>query len=101
MYKSYPKQVDITSDLAGGDLNISDKREEAGSGGKYNLIPTAVIICKSAAGNPGSEALDCELRGGGRATLYLQCNEIHELAVEKIYKAGSSTETIVVLGENN
>ncbi len=92
----YDKQLDITQDLVGGDIDITTKMSVSGNNG-YHMRVTGVMIAKNASADT-VEALDCELRGGGRVVYWLKINEVYPLAVEKIYKATSTTEKLVLLG---
>jgi hypothetical protein len=100
MKKTYTKGVNIKSDLTGGDISIQNQLDTA-SNSNYNLIPTAVMICKNTT-TATVEPLKCRLRGGAdNLTFYLKINEIYELAVDKVYSVGSSAEDIFLLGDIN
>jgi len=98
--KTYPKGVSIQSALTSGDVSIQEKLDSEPNS-DYNLIPTGVIITKDSAAD-AVEPLVFRLRGGdNQITMYLKINEIYELAVDKVFKNGSSTEDIIILGEIN
>ena len=100
MSTPFEKFVDITTDLASGDVSIEDQLATR-SNSDYNMIPMGVMITKNSASDE-VQPLRCKLRGGDNdVTMYLKINEIYPLAVDKVYKNGSSTETIILLGVNN
>jgi hypothetical protein len=98
MRYSYEKAVDITTDLSSGDVGIPEQLKIATTS-KYNLIPTGIMVCSAT-----NQVVDvvCKLRGGDDSiTFNLQTNVIYELAVEKVYNSGTTTEKIILLGAIN
>ena len=92
----YDKQLDITQDLTIADVNIPTMMDTVGKNG-YHMRVTGVMITKNSA-VAEVQPLDCVLRGGGRALLWLKINEPYRLAVDKIIKTTSTTEKLVLLG---
>lgn len=98
--KEYPKGVDITSALLTGDVSIQNKLDTE-SNSDYNLIPQAIMITKNNAADD-VEPITFRLRGGDASILlYLKINKIYELSIDKVFKTGTTTESIVLLGAIN
>ena len=96
----YDRHVNITDDLAGGDIELPEKiRSGSEDGQRYNLIPTGIMVSNSAA---GIAAVKMSLRGDSlESTFYLQHNIPYRLAPGKVIKTGTTTNVILILGEIN
>jgi len=98
MKYSYERIKDITSDLASGDINLTEKRNNEADASTYNMVPKGVMVVKASA---AVVAIVCIPFGGTeQVTLYLNTNQIYDISLEHIIKAGTTTESILILGVN-
>jgi hypothetical protein len=97
MNNAYAKN--ITNDLTAGDVDFELKRKTAGSPG-YWFFPTGFIINPSADDQVQLKTIVCELFSTPeKLTLILECGKIHNLPLKKVYKSGTTTQAITVLGD--
>ena len=94
---SYSYGKDVTADVAAGDLDINDKIQTGVAG--YNFIPQAVLINNSADDTDEYKTIVGRLLANNAVvTLRLHCGEVHEIALGKIIKTGTTPNTITILG---
>jgi hypothetical protein len=92
----------ITTDLVAGDVNIREKVLVAGNSSvskRYNMHATGIMVVKATA---AIVAVKMALVGSEDVieTFYLNCNQIYNLAPSLIVKTGTTTETILIIGED-
>jgi len=95
--KGYRRFIDVTSAVASGDLNLTTQRNNESGSNDYNLIPQAIMIMAAASSVEDVVAKDFN---GNQVTLKLETNRIYEIGVEEIIKSGTTTETILILGDH-
>jgi len=93
---TYTMAVDISADLAAGNVNIDTKKAEATASG-YNFLQRAILINK---GNNDEETVTGIPFGQtSSVAMKLKCGEIHNIAFRQINKTGTTSTNIVILGE--
>ena len=93
----YSHGKDVTADVAAGNLDINNKIQTGDAG--YNFIPQAVLINPSADDTDEIKTIVGNLLSNNApVTLRLTCGEPHSIALGKITKAGTTTNTITILG---
>ncbi len=99
MSEQFAKMKDITADLLSGDVSVKTKLN--GGDNTYNMIPCGIMVVKDSAADEVTE-VKVGLRGGGEGVvLYLKINVLYPIPVDKVFKTGSTTETIVIFGHIN
>ena len=98
----YKHAVDITAALAAaadGYIDWTDMRINDTTG-KYNFDPTGIMVHNTVAPTY-FEPVNISLRFDRKDTPIIhkmRPNEIHKVAINRIYKTGSSTNQIIIYG---
>ena len=95
---SYFIGKDITVDLAASTvLDLVDKKRDGNA--DYEFTPMAVIINPSAEDTVEIKTIvGTLLSNNAPVTLILECGKIHKVALGRITKSGTTTNTITILG---